>query len=108
MVRAGVVKHPLEWSDSGCQEFYVPKTKYCIINQQRLLQVLKIPTVEQFKEWHRLTLEEKLKKEALKRESFWSKAYAVGDADWVKQQLGDAGIKRMKIVESKELSYAIG
>ena len=39
---------------------------------------------------------------------FWSNADAVGDDDWIKIQLQQAGIKRMSIKNSKGISFARG
>jgi len=36
MVRAGVVKHPSEWSQSGFNEIQSPPERYQLINQEKL------------------------------------------------------------------------
>jgi hypothetical protein len=38
--------------------------------------------------------------------AFWSKAFAVGDETWLKEQLKSSGIKRMNIKQSGEISFA--
>ncbi|MCK5849029.1 MAG: transposase, partial [Caldisericia bacterium] len=65
--------------------------------------------IEQFRKWHRLTLDGMLKQgKKLQRETYWSKAYAVGDKEWVKTKLQHAGIKRMSVLTAEKTSYAIG
>ena len=62
MVRAGVVKHPSEWPQSGHLELAGIRKRYRIINQKRLLQ--------------------------LGRAEYWRqkrKPLAIGSRDWIKQ-----------------------
>ena len=94
MVRAGAVTHPDEWDSCGYREFYHPKQRFRIVNTKRLLKVLAIPGIEIFRKWHTLTIEGILKQESIKREIFWSRAYAVGDQEWGESQLQSAGIKK--------------
>ena len=108
MVRAKAVKHPSKWDACAYHEFYKTKSKFRIVNIQRLLQVLSAGNIEQFRKWHTLTINGMLKQELLKREIFWSKAFAVGDEEWLKAQLRNSGIKRMTIRNSDQTSFAIG
>jgi putative transposase len=108
MVRTGKVKHPLEWDACAYHEFYKSKSKFRIINSKKLCQVLAIENIEQFRKWHTLTVDNILQKKELERMKFWSNAYAVGDDDWIKIQLQQAGIKRMSIKNSKGISFARG
>ena len=39
---------------------------------------------------------------------FWTKAYAVGDYDWLSNKLQAAGIRRMRIKNSNGISFAVG
>jgi REP-associated tyrosine transposase len=108
MVRTGVVDHPSKWDACGYHEFYNPKQRCRIINIDKLLQVLAMPDIERFKKWHTLTLDSLLKRADSARVEFWSKAYAVGEEEWLKDRLAVAGIKRMKIKNSNDISFAIG
>ena len=40
MVRAGVVKHPSEWKESGYNEIMNPPKRYLLIDQSRLENIL--------------------------------------------------------------------
>ena len=78
------------------------------VDSKKLCQVLAIENIEQFRKWHILTIDNILQKKKLERMKFWSNAYAVGDDDWIKIQLQQAGIKRMSIKNSKGISFARG
>jgi putative transposase len=109
MVRAGVVRHPSKWDACAYHEFYREKSKYRIVNMQRLLQVLGIGDIEHFRKWHTLTINEMMiKQKTPEHAAFWSKAFAVGDETWLKEQLKSSGIKRMNIKQSGEISFATG
>ena len=89
-------------------EFYKTKSKFRIVNIKKLLQVLSVNSIEEFKKWHTLTIDEILQKRELERMEFWSKAFAVGDEEWIKNHLQQAGIKRMAIRKSNGISFARG
>jgi len=108
MVRAGAVAHPSDWDACGCNEFHTPKQRFRIINMNRLLQVLAMDDVESFRKWHKLTLDGLLKRSELKRAEFWTKAYAIGDKEWVKENLTTAGIRRMSVHSHNGVFYAMG
>jgi len=50
MVRAGVVKNPLEWKYSGLHELLEPKKRYSIIDREHLKKLLYIGNQNDFKE----------------------------------------------------------
>jgi hypothetical protein len=102
------VKHPSEWDACGYNEFYKQKQRFRIININRLLQVLDILDIETFRKWHTLTLNSIIDRETSKYVELWTKAYAVGNQEWLEEKLKTAGIKRMKIKSTDGISFAIG
>jgi len=74
----------------------------------RLLKILTLPDIEAFRRWHTLALNNILEKKELRRIDFWTKAFAVGDEDWLKEKLATAGIKRMKVKSMDGILFAIG
>ena len=87
MVRAGVVKHPSEWPQSGHLELAGIRKRYRIINQKRLLQSLMM-SEELFLPWYTKTLNKKLQERELGRAEYWRqkrKPLAIGSRDWIKQ-----------------------
>ena len=91
MVRAGVVTHPSDWGFSGYNEIQNPRKRYALINYQRLMQLLNIPSVEELKKSHNGWVEEALRNNSSIRESKWVKSVAVGSKECVemtKEKLG--------------------
>ena len=109
MVRAGVVKSPLNWKHNGCREFFYEKEKKRIIDIKYLMKALFIEDVEDFRNWYKKTLKEKLKEENLAKEDFWSNAIAVGDKEWLAGVLHGNGYKKATLKQNKsKISFLIG
>lgn len=108
MVRAGQVKHPEEWEHCAYAEFMGKKRRCKIINMDRLLNALALEDEKEFRKWHGLTLNEKLRNEEHKRQAFWSRAVAVGDEEWLKSQAVSMGMKRFKIANSADIHFISG
>lgn len=104
MVRAGVVKLPLEWKHAGVQELIGDKQRYCVINKNRLLRALgfKVNESVKFKDWYNDTLDEKLACISHGREAYWSEAIAVGDFKWIEKQFGKNNKSKSRIYPATE------
>jgi len=97
MVRAGVVNHPLDWKFCGLHEILNPKTRYSIIDHQRLMELLEVHDYKRFKYDYLNNLEEQVKSGNKKREGKWSESIAVGDNSFleiIKKRLKALAIKR--------------
>jgi REP-associated tyrosine transposase len=93
MVRAGVVKHPSEWSFSGYNEIQEPRRKNVLIDYERLQGLLGAGTYDQLRINHRGWVEEYLGDGdgANSRQEEWTASIAVGSRsfiDNVKARLG--------------------
>jgi REP-associated tyrosine transposase len=109
MVRARVVKHPEKWKHCGYQELISDKTRYSIINTQRLLQCLAFDDIHKFRKWYKNTLQDKLENVEQKRMHFWSEAVAVGDEDWLKDEAAEkSGLKRYDILNKEGICFIVG
>ena len=99
MVRAGVVKHPLEWRHAGIQELFGEKHRYCAINKNRLLRALgfKVSEFAAFKDWYIATLNEKLACISHERQAYWSEAIAVGDVKWLEKHSGKTSKSKARV-----------
>ena len=75
---------------------------------KRLLKCLWIKDEKSFRKWYLKTLKEKLSGIEHKREEFWSRAIAVGEPDWLKGRVAEAGLKRFRINSSGNEHYLIG
>ena len=100
MVRAGVVRHPIEWTYGGYREIQNPKQRYSLVNRQKLADLLGIRDSDQLSDYHRNWVEEILKNGSNQRDAKWTESIAVGDKDFVietKAKLGAKAIGRRKI-----------
>lgn len=60
MVRAGVVTHPREWPFSGYNEIQKPRTRYGLIDHEKLIDQVQAKNQEDLKQIHQEWIEEKL------------------------------------------------
>ncbi len=106
MVRAGVVGHLAEWEHCAHHEFVGNRQRYKIVNMDKLRQVLGIGSEEKFVDWYVKTLTGKVACNMRSCEAYWSRAAAVGDADWLVPN-GEA-LKRMNVYDTGEVKYLSG
>ena len=83
MVRAGVVKHPSEWSCCGYNEIQKPKRKNILINYERLRKILGYNTYDGLKAGHKKWVENCLATGDHRRDDKWSKSIAVGSKNFI-------------------------
>ena len=83
MVRAGVVKHPAEWSYSGYAEIQEPKRKNVLINYEKLREFLGFDDYDKVKTAHRKWVESYLEKGDNYREDKWTESIAVGSEHFI-------------------------
>jgi REP-associated tyrosine transposase len=107
MVRAGVVDHPAEWTDSAYRELTGQRQRCRIINMPRLLNCLAMKDEDTFRRWHERVLNEKLTQKN-HREAYWSNAVAVGEKEWLEQLVKNQRLKRHVIIEKEESCYLQG
>lgn len=94
MVRAGVVKHPGDWSASGYREVQNPPQRYGIIDLTALMSLLDMREVEELRRARAQWVEDVLWTGCGWRDSIWSASVAVGRPeflDTIKTQLGLKG-----------------
>ncbi len=102
MVRAGKVKHPKEWGTSAFQELLHQKSRYQMIDHDKILELLNFRSFCEFKITYEDCLDKQLRLGKLTSDATWSKSIAVGSRAFVesfKDQLGTPAIKR-KIAKS--------
>lgn len=104
MVRAGVVKHPIEWKESGYFEILFPKKRYNIIDYDVLLNELCLNSRVELQKSQQESILERMGNRKLEREPKWTESIAVGSQEFVgriKAQL-DIKAKSKKIVKSDQ------
>jgi putative transposase len=79
MVRAGVVKHPCEWKESGYQEIMTPLRRYSRIDHVSLFKLLGIENKDEYRQ----LMEVSLRNGFMNRESSWTESIAVGSRDFI-------------------------
>ncbi|MFT5172110.1 MAG: putative transposase [Gammaproteobacteria bacterium] len=97
MVRAAAVDHPSAWRHSGYIEIQSPKSRYRIIDLERLAQLLQVASVEQLRTEHYQWVEAGLINGRSKRDPAWTESVAVGSEDFtstIKGRLGASGLYR--------------
>jgi REP element-mobilizing transposase RayT len=93
MVRAGVVKHPAEWTSCGFHEIQKPRDRYRIIDHEGLRNILGIPNAKELAETHRRWVEESLGAGDITRMPMWTESVAVGNRRFVEQTRERLGIR---------------
>jgi putative transposase len=83
MVRAGVVKHPSEWTFSGYNEIQHPKRKNVLINYNRLREIIGFNTYDQVQTAHRKWVDSQLADGGNIRDDKWTRSVAVGSEGFI-------------------------
>ncbi len=83
MVRAGVVRHPSEWPESGYNEIQKEKRKNILINYERLRELPGYDTYDQVQAGHKKWIESCLANGSHYHDDKWSRSIAVGSKDFI-------------------------
>jgi hypothetical protein len=100
MVRAGVVRHPLEWPFCGYTEIQAPRERYALIDYEGLRKLLNFRGMDDLADAYRAWVEESLGKGNNFRDGKWTESIAVGSEAFVtatKEKLGVKGKGRAVI-----------
>jgi putative transposase len=101
MVRAGVVRHPIEWEISGYHEVQRERSRYRIVDREALAEALGVGLAE-LAAVHRDWVETALRQGRQEREPRWTESVAVGSRSFVERiqhELGNRGRYRTIAVE---------
>lgn len=93
MVRAGVVKHPGEWSHSGYNEIQQPPNRYSIINTGELMDLGGFNELESLQQAHKDWVVTEIKKKENQRRGQWSDSVAVGSEQYIESVKKILGIR---------------
>ncbi len=91
MVRAGVVSHPREWTESGYREIHESRQRYRIVETERLLGLFGVADRDEFLQCHGGWIEQALAARESVRDEKWTSSLAVGSiafVEGVKEKLG--------------------
>lgn len=109
MVRAGVVLHPCDWSWCGYQELVGEKTRYRLLDMDRLLELLGYPNTESFKADYCARIQRAVAEKKLNRNRCWTESIAVGRKAYVTKIAAAIRYERLKprIEEREDGSWAV-
>lgn len=108
MVRAGVVKHPSGWDYSGYHEIFNPPQRYTLIDYDKLLLFCGYTDKEQFQSEYDSWINDEIKNDNLKRESYWTESIAVGDEHFINDTKKELSIKAIgRKIRSEDDNYMI-
>ncbi len=92
MVRAGIVRHPREWSAGGYHEIQAPPPRYRVIDRDALAGALGMGGVEELAATHAEWITAALGQKAEgRREPEWSESVAVGRRAFVQRVKAELG-----------------
>ncbi len=83
MVRAGVVKHPCDWAESGYGEIQDPHKRYAVIDTSALRTLLNCPDLPHLQYEHANQVRSVLASDRNRRDACWSESLAVGNREFV-------------------------
>jgi putative transposase len=84
MVRAGVVCHPREWQWCGYNELLGERTRYTVIDFDRVLEQTGFSDIQTFREYYAARVQEEIDQKRLSRQPQWT-SIAVGSEAFVKR-----------------------
>ncbi|MBE7503928.1 MAG: transposase [Verrucomicrobiales bacterium] len=85
MVRAGVVAHPVEWRWCSYQEWLGQRQRYRLLDLEPALEHLGSPDLAAFRQHYEQRVQERIGRDAMAREPWWTESVAVGDETFVRQ-----------------------
>jgi putative transposase len=109
MVRAGVVSHPRHWDWCGYHELVGEKTRYRLLECDRLLELLAMPDLALFVEEYCARIDQAVATKALKRQESWTESIAVGSQAYVRKIAAAIRRERLKprIEEGENGSWSV-
>ena len=88
MVRCGVVSHPREWEWVGYHEIMGARTRYRVVDLDRLCWRLGVEDLEELRRNLTVSLAERIAREEVKREPCWTESLAVGSVGFLEKVQG--------------------
>jgi putative transposase len=108
MVRAGVVRHPVEWGTSGYHEVQQPPKRYAVVDIPALVALCGFSKLADCQQAHRRWVETALEGGLAVREAQWSEAVAVGSLAFVENVKAELGVKALhRELEQVDGTYAL-
>ena len=105
MVRAGIVKHPSEWTMNSYSEIQNPPDRYSLIDTKGLMELCGLINKEQLRSEYRQWVEDSINDSGSSREPCWTESIAVGNSQFVEDTKVKLGLKARgrKVVENNDV-----
>jgi putative transposase len=97
MIRAGVISHPDEWQWCGYKELLGEKTRYRLLDVDRLLELLGVADIRSFRLEHEERIQRAIANRKLSREKRWTESIAVGGKSYIAKIAESLRYKRRKL-----------
>ncbi len=101
MVRARAVQHPSEWRCAGYNEIQNPRSRYRVLDLDRLADLTGCATLDALQTQHRDHVEAALDRNDLMRDPRWTEAIAVGGEQFVDGVRARLGISKLERIQSE-------
>ena len=85
MARCGVVEHPRDWAWVGYHEIMGIRQRYRLIDVERLCWRLRADNVQEVRKNLIASLAERIARDEVKREPYWTESLAVGSLGFVEK-----------------------
>lgn len=102
MVRAGVVRHPVDWRYCGFQEIAGRRTRKCLIDRELLMDLTGVSSPERLLSTYLEWLDSAMRSGGLSRQPKWTDAVAVGREAFIDKIRADLGLKVLYREKSAE------
>ena len=93
MVRAGRVRHPIQWVFGGYYEMERPPRYKNLVDYGSLMKLLGVGTMEELRILRRRWVKEKIAAKQMARESQWTGSVAVGSREFLEEMKERQGIR---------------
>jgi putative transposase len=101
MVRAGEVKHPMEWGWCGYQELMGVRDRYRIVEIDALLSMLGYTDIKMMREQYKNGVNIQIARGNLTRNPIWSENLAVGGRSFIDEMKKKVFSTRKYLTEGK-------
>jgi len=101
MVRCAVVEHPRQWEWTGCREIMGERSRYRLLDLERLCWRLRTDDIHSLRRNLKSSLEERIASKQMEREPSWTEGLAVGSRGFVEAMQPQIATRRqMGFLES--------
>jgi putative transposase len=108
MVRAGVVRHPVEWRWCGHYELVGRRQRYRLLDLDRVLELFCQSDPGAFARSYEAAVAKELRDRRLSRNPIWAESIAVGSKTFVRVKADATKIrKKLKMIESADGTWYV-